>query len=44
MIFKDFEGHQRLALHHPNQSPAERPQFLYLEETKDGLHVLSRPQ
>ena len=32
MIFRDFEGVQRLVLHAPNENPYERPVFLPFEE------------
>lgn len=32
MIFRDFEGAQRLVLHAPNENPYERPVFLPFEE------------
>lgn len=36
MIFKDFDGNPRLALHSPNKHPLERPKFFILKE-KDGM-------
>lgn len=32
MIFRDFTGKRRLAIHAPNQSPHERAVFLNMEE------------
>jgi len=37
MAFRTFGGPLRLALHHPNASPQERPLFLPLRETESSL-------
>ncbi|MBN1564168.1 MAG: family 43 glycosylhydrolase [Anaerolineae bacterium] len=37
MVFRDFEGQLWLAFHHPNPSPAERPQFVPIRETESSL-------
>ncbi len=34
MTFHDFEGKTWVALHHPNETPYERPKFIPLEEDK----------
>ena len=33
MVFRSFDGQLWLALHRPNQTPNERPQFIPLKET-----------
>ena len=40
MIFRGRDGSLRLALHSPNQTPHERPLFLPIEETPDGLRLI----
>lgn len=42
MVFTDLEGSLRLALHHPNETPNERPVFLKLNETPDGIVLAQR--
>lgn len=39
MLFRDFEGGLRLAIHQPNQQPNERPRFFTIEETAEGLSL-----
>lgn len=39
MVFRDLEGQLRLALHHPNNTPDERPHFLYLQEDASGIRL-----
>lgn len=44
MVFVDVEGHLRLALHHPNDSPNERPLFIKLMETDAGIGIDAQEQ
>ena len=37
MVFRAFDGQLWLALHRPNRSPDERPQFIPLRESEDAL-------
>jgi beta-xylosidase len=37
MVFRRFDGGLRLALHRPNATPEERPEFIPLHETGDSL-------
>jgi arabinan endo-1,5-alpha-L-arabinosidase len=37
MIFRTFEGRLFIAIHHPNQTPLERPLFVEIEETASGI-------
>lgn len=39
MLFRTFDGGLKLALHHPNTHPDERPVFLSVEESGDELRV-----
>ncbi len=39
MVFRTFDGQLRLALHHPNQTLAERPQFVPLREHEGSLEL-----
>ena len=41
MLFRDFGGALRLALHQPNKTPRERPQFLHVVERGDRLEIVS---
>ena len=44
MLFRTFAGDLRLAIHRPNApAGAERPVFLAVQETADGLELASRP-
>ena len=40
MIFCDLQGQLRLTIHAPNQSPDERPLFLPICETADGIECI----
>jgi arabinan endo-1,5-alpha-L-arabinosidase len=40
MVFRDFEGQLRLALHRPNATPHERPYFARLREVNASLEVV----
>ncbi|HEX2908269.1 MAG TPA: glycoside hydrolase family 43 protein [Phototrophicaceae bacterium] len=40
MVFRGFDGQLWLALHRPNQSPDERPQFIPLREQGSGLEIV----
>lgn len=40
MIFRDREGKLRLAIHTPNRTPDERPIFLTVTETDQGLSIV----
>lgn len=40
MLFRDLRGQLRLAIHTPNQTPNERPVFLPVEETANGIRVM----
>lgn len=40
MIFTDAEGNLRLSIHQPNHWPYERPLFLRLRDTGDGIEVI----
>jgi len=40
MAFRDFDGQLLLALHKPNQTPDERPQFIPLRENGSSLEVI----
>ena len=37
MLFRDFTGRLQMTLHHPNESPHERPMWLEVIEQHDGL-------
>ncbi len=37
MLFRDFDGQLWMTLHHPNKTPEERPTWIEVEETEDGL-------
>jgi hypothetical protein len=37
MLFRDFSGRLRMTLHHPNNSPQERPMWLQVVERDGGL-------
>mgnify|MGYP002391687132 CR=1 FL=1 len=37
MLFRAFDGQLWLTLHHPNNTPNERPLWLAVAETSDGL-------
>ncbi|MBZ0305380.1 MAG: glycoside hydrolase, partial [Anaerolineae bacterium] len=37
MVFRTFDGQLRLALHRPNETPYERPQFIPLQESEASL-------
>jgi beta-xylosidase len=37
MLFHDFDGHLHMTLHHPNDTPNERPVFVPIRETEDQL-------
>ena len=37
MLFRDFTGKLQMTLHHPNQSPLERPMWLEVTEREGGL-------
>ena len=39
MVFKDLDGHYRLAIHTPNKTPNERPIFPLLVMNDDGLQL-----
>lgn len=39
MVFRDFDGQLYLALHHPNSTPDERPQFIPLRETDVSVEI-----
>ena len=39
MVFRTFDGQLRLALHRPNPSPDERPQFIPLREHESSLEI-----
>lgn len=41
MLFRDKEGMLRLAIHTPNKTPLERPIFLPVRETADGLTIIT---
>jgi beta-xylosidase len=40
MVFRTFEGQLRLALHRPNPSPDERPQFIPLRESESAVAIV----
>lgn len=40
MVFRAFDGQLWLALHRPNQSPDERPQFIPLRENESSIESL----
>ncbi len=40
MLFRDFTGQLRMTLHHPNESPNERPMWIEVLEQDDGLVIL----
>ena len=39
MLFKTFDGRRMMTFHSPNDSPNERPVFVEIEETHDGLQL-----
>lgn len=39
MVFRDFDGQLRLALHRPNPNPNERPLFIPLEELDSTVKI-----
>lgn len=39
MLFRDFDGRLWMALHHPNETPNERPMWLEVVEERSGLAV-----
>ena len=39
MIFRDFDGQLFITLHHPNNTPDERPHFIEIEETENTIHL-----
>ena len=39
MVFNDFEGNLWLTYHTPNQTDYERPHFVAIEDTGDGLKL-----
>lgn len=39
MIFRAFDGRLFIALHHPNNTPEERPLFIEVEETQDCVQL-----
>ena len=39
MVFRSFDGRLYLALHRPNQTPDERPQFIRLRDTESSLQI-----
>jgi len=39
MLFRDFDGRLWMTLHHPNDTPYERPVWLEVTETQGGLAV-----
>lgn len=41
MLFTDLDGNLRLSLHQYNQHPFERPRFIPVSETPDGLRVVT---
>lgn len=43
MLFRNFDGGLMMALHAPNRSPLERARLLEIEESGDGLQLVSRP-
>lgn len=43
MIFRDFEGALRVALHSPNRSPDERCRLFEVEDTGDTLRIVGKP-
>jgi arabinan endo-1,5-alpha-L-arabinosidase len=40
MVFRAFDGQLKLALHRPNQSPDERPQFVPLREDASSVEIV----
>jgi arabinan endo-1,5-alpha-L-arabinosidase len=39
MLFEDFNGRLRMTFHRPNQTPDERPMWLEVVETSDGIAI-----
>jgi arabinan endo-1,5-alpha-L-arabinosidase len=42
MLFRDFNGRLWMTLHHPNNSPNERPTWLEVREHDDGIVLQGR--
>lgn len=40
MVFRSFDGQLFLALHRPNATPDERPQFIPLRESETSLEIV----
>jgi hypothetical protein len=41
MVLRGVDGILRLAIHTPNDTPNERPVFLPVRETEDGLEIMN---
>lgn len=44
MLFRDFDNRLWMTLHHPNDTPNERPVWLEVTETQGGLAVKAKAQ